>query len=66
MSAQPVQTPAGSIPQRQLDDLLDTSRVDAALEWLRKLVEAGDRLSHGSPDRNAIEDIISDVRKIVT
>jgi hypothetical protein len=49
----------------QIDDLLRTSRAEATLEHLRKMVEVGDRLSHGSPDRNAIEDIIAEARQII-
>lgn len=54
------------ITQDAIDDLLITSRTEAMLEHLRKLIELGDRLSHGSPDRNAIEEIIADVRGLVT
>ena len=54
------------LTQDTVDDLLHTSRIEATLEHLRKLVEVGDRLSHGSPDRNAIEDIIAEARQIIT
>ena len=54
-----------TLTKANIDDLLSTSRVEATLEHLRKLIEAGDRLALGSPYRNTIEDIIAEARQII-